>query len=145
MTVSQLLDDLETIGNRKSHRYIWAASLFYHAAIMLSRYNIRKTVGQRESITFYGMVLAPSSAGKSFSIAQVEKMFNLDKYPHAMLQFYENLVSAMPEQPAEYADVIRYMPKSTTSSLDGTKEGLYSITYAQQMSDYGSLNLYTDE
>ena len=145
MTIDEILDGLETIGNRKSHRYIWAASLFYHAAIMLSRYSIRKTIGQRESITFYGLVFAPSAHGKTYSIHKVEKMFKLENYPAAMMSFYDNNVSNLPEMPTDYDDVIRYMPKSTTSSLDGTKEGLYSITYAQRMSDYGSLNLYTDE
>jgi hypothetical protein len=145
MLVSEILDDLETIGNRKSHRYIWAASLFYHASIMLSRYGIRKTVGQREAITFYSLLFASSGIGKSFSISQVEKMFKLENYTKAMLSFYENNISALPEAPDDYDDVIRYMPKSTTLSLDGTKEGLYSIAYAQSMSGYGSLNLYTDE
>jgi len=143
--VDEIIDALTTIGRRKTPSMVWKMSLFYFTSIMLSRYNIRKSVGQRQEIQFFSLLFASSGLGKSYTLSTVEKMFKFKYYPEAMMAFYEDSISHLPDQPSEYNDVKRYMPKSVTSSLEGSKEGLYYLAYAQNASNYGSLNLYSEE
>ena len=145
MKTEEILDCLETVGKRKTDRMIWESSLYYFISILMNKYNFRKTIGSRNAIRYYSIVFAQSGVGKSFSLSTLEKLFHLDNYGQAMKRFFEQSVSMLPEAPSDVAEVLRYMPKTAITGLEGTKEGLFYITLSQVSSNFGSLNMMTEE
>lgn len=145
MTIDQILDELETIGKRKTPRLIWESVLYYYASIMLNKYNFRKNVGSKPFIRYYSIIFASSGVGKSFVLNQIENMCGLEQYPGAMTAFYRDSLSRLPEIPEDRDEVLRYMPKSVTIGVEGTAEGLFYVTKSQVGSMFGSLNLATEE
>ena len=145
MKTEEILDCLETVGKRRTDRMIWESSLYYFTSILMSKYNFRKTIGSRRAVRYYSIVFAQSGVGKSFSLSTLEKIFHLENYGQAMKQFFEQSVAMLPESPDDVAEVLRYMPKTAITGLEGTKEGLFYITLSQVSSNFGSLNVMTEE
>ena len=147
MEIEQMLNQLETLGKRKSPRIMWEAVLYYYGAIMLNKYSFRKSIGSKQAIRYYSIIFGSSGIGKSFILNQVEKMCHLEQYAEAMNATYNNMLRDLPEQPpaADVNEILRYMPKSVTIGIEGTSEGLFYVAQSQSASDFGSLNLQTDE
>ena len=140
-----MLDELETCGKRKTDRIIWETALYYYGSILMNKYNFRKSIGSKPLIRYYTIVFSPSGTGKSYILNTVEKMCNLEKYSDAMRSFYDHAVGMLPVQPDDYSEVLRYMPKSVTIGVEGTAEGLFYVAKSQRTSNFGSLNLSTEE
>ena len=145
MKVEEIIECLSTHGKRRTDYMIWESSLYYFAAILMNKFNFRKTIGSRKAIRYYSIVFAQSGVGKSFSLSTLEKIFQLENYGQAMKMFFEQSVSLLPENPEVVAEVLRYMPKTAITGLEGTKEGLFYITLSQVASNFGSLNMMTEE
>ena len=145
MKVEDIVECLTTHGKRKTDPLIWESSLYYFTAILMNKYNFRKIIGSRKSIRYYSIVFAQSGVGKSFSLSTLEKIFHLDNYGQAMKRFFEQSMSMLPESPDDIDEILRYMPKSAITGLEGTKEGLFYITLSQVASNFGSLNIMTEE
>lgn len=144
MQIEQMLEQLGTVGKRKTDPLIWQSCLFYYGAIMMNKYNFRKQTGSK-AIRYFSLVFAPSGIGKDFSMNTVQKMCGLDKYSDSMMKFYERHVSMLPEEPEELGEIKRYMPKSPTVGIEGTAEGLYMVAQSQKASGFGSLNIESRE
>ena len=145
MKVEDIVECLTTHGKRKTDPLIWESSLYYFTAILMNKYNFRKIIGSRKAIRYYSIVFAQSGVGKSFSLSTLEKIFHLDNYGQAMKRFFEQSMSMLPESPDDIDEILRYMPKSAITGLEGTKEGLFYITLSQVASNFGSLNIMTEE
>jgi len=145
MQIDEMLDQLETVGRRKTDRVIWESVLYYYGSILLNKYAYRKDLGSKRNIKFYSIVFANSGQGKSFVLSTVEKLFKLDNYGQAMLAYYNNSLNLLPDTPEEADEIKRYMPKSVTIGVEGTSEGLFQVIKSQNASGFGSLNLLTDE
>lgn len=144
MTIEEIVLELQTLGKRKTPSMLAEASLYYYASILLNKYNFRKKNGSGH-INYFSIVFANSGIGKDFMMNNVEKLFDLSKYPKAMMAYYENQISQLPEEPDDYGEIKRYMPKSTTIGIEGTSEGLYQVIQSQKSSCFGSLNLESRE
>ena len=145
MLVEEMLDQLETVGRRKTDRIIWETILYYYGSIMLNKYKFKKDVGSSENIKYYSIVFAGSGQGKSFSMGVIEKMCRLNNYSETMKSFYKQALRMLPEEPEGVDEVLRYMPKSVTIGVEGTAEGLFYVSQSQTSSQFGSLNLSTEE
>jgi len=145
MIIEEIVEKLSTVGKRRTDPLIWESSLYYFASILLNKYNYRKTIGSRRAIRYYSIVFAQSGVGKSFSLSTLEKIFHLENYGQAMKRFYEQSVSMLPEVPGDVDETLRYMPKTAITGLEGSKEGLFYVTAAQVASNFGSLNIMTEE
>jgi len=145
MTIEEMLDALETCGRRKTPRIIWESVLYYFGSIMLNKYKLRKFVGSRRDIRYYSIIFAKSGQGKSYSVNTIQKLCKLDKYPDAMSYYYKQSIKQLPEKSSDYEEILKYMPKSITIGVEGTAEGLFYVAKSQAESNFGSLNLYTDE
>ena len=148
MLIDDMLDKLVTVGKRKTPRIVWESVLYYYASILMSKYNIRKPVGSKPFIRYYSIIFSQSGSGKSFVLETIEKMCGLENYPAAMKQFFEKSLTMLPELPEPVADTdetLRYMPKSVTIGVEGTAEGLFYVAQAQRNSNFGSLNLSSEE
>ena len=147
MLIEQMLDQLETMGKRRSPRIIWQSVLYYYGSIMLNKYNLRKSIGSKSVIRYYSIIFGSSGIGKDYILNTIEKMCKLDNYAKAMNNIFENHISNLPESlsDADIDEVRRYMPKSVTIGLEGTSEGLFSVIQAQNTSGFGSINLSSSE
>ena len=145
MTTDQMLDQLETIGKRKTPRLIWESVLYYYASIMMNKYNMRKDIGSKSFIRYYSIIFSGSGTGKSFVLKKIEDMCKLNNYSAAMIATYKDNISRLPETPDDVDEVLRYMPKSITIGVEGTAEGLFYVSKSQASSGFGSLNLATEE
>jgi hypothetical protein len=141
MDIKDMVNTLEGYGARKTNPLIYESALYYFGSIVLNMYNYRKNYnGNDKYIKYYGMVLAGSGSGKSFAIKTVESLFDkLQFYRNNMRFVYVNHYNGSAEN-----DIYKYMP-AATSSLEGTKEGLFKVAQSQAMSGYGSLNLISEE
>jgi hypothetical protein len=145
MLIDEMLDQLETVGRRKTDRIIWESILYYYGSIMLNKYSFRKDIGSKKNIKYYSIVFAGSGQGKSFSMGVIEKLCKFGNYAGAMKSFYQKSLQSLPETVEEVAEVLRYMPKSVTIGVEGTSEGLFYVAQSQKSSRFGSLNLSTEE
>jgi len=145
MLIEEMLDQLETVGRRKTDRMIWESILYYYGSIALNKYRFVKSVGSTKNIKYYSIVFAKSSAGKSFAMKKVEKLFNFGDYGGLMSYFYKKQIERLPTEPDIVDEILRYMPKSVTIGVEGTTEGLFQVIQSQAASGFGSLNLSTDE
>lgn len=145
MKIKEMTDILSTHGKRRTDTLIWESSLYYFGAILLNKYNYRKIIGSREFIRFYSIVFAQSGVGKSFTLSTLEKLFQFEQYGLAMKMYFERSIALLPEEPDNVKEILRYMPKTATTGLEGTKEGLFYITNSQVMSGFGSMNIVTEE
>ena len=146
MTFDEMAEHLTTLGTRRTDKMIWKTALLYYSSISMSRFNFRKAIGTKPYVRFFGIVFAPSGVGKDFASANVEKLFKLDTYADTMMSRYETLLATVDTLDRKIsAEVKRYMPKSITVSLEGSKEGLFYVAQAQNASGYGSLNLQSSE
>lgn len=144
MQIEEMLEQLNTVGKRKTDPLIWQSCLFYYGAIMMNKYNFRKQTGSK-AIRYFSLVFAPSGIGKDFSMNTVQKMCGLEKYSDSMMKFYDRAIAMLPEQPEEVGEIKRYMPKSPTVGIEGTAEGLYMVAQSQKASGFGSLNIESRE
>ena len=145
MLIEEMLDQLETVGRRKTDRIIWESILYYYGSIMLNKYRFRKDVGGKKHIKYYSIIFAGSGQGKSFSMNVVEKLCKFGDYATTMKVFYSKALQQLPEEPDEVSEILRYMPKSVTIGVEGTVEGLFQVVQSQAASNFGSLNLSTEE
>ena len=145
MLIEEMLDQLETVGRRKTDRIIWETILYYFGSIMLNKYGSKKDLGSKKNIKYYSIVFAGSGQGKSFSMGIVEKLCKFGDYSGAMKSFYQKSLQTLPETPEEVSEILRYMPKSVTIGVEGTAEGLFYVAQSQKSSRFGSLNLSTEE
>ena len=145
MKIEEMLDSLQTVGRRKTDRMIWESILYYYGSIMLNKYRFKKDVGSSKHIRYYSIVFAQSGVGKSFGLGIVERLCKFNNYAEAMKLYYKKVLERLPEEPDEVSEVLRYMPKSVTIGIEGTAEGLFQVVQSQVSSQFGSLNLSTDE
>ncbi len=145
MTVEHIVECLETHGKRRTDPLLWESSLYYFTAVLLSKYNYRKTIGSRRAIRYYSLMFGQSGVGKSWCISVLEDIFHLENYGQAMKMFFEQSVSMLPEAPEDVAEVLRYLPKTATIGIEGTKEGLFNVAASQSAANFGSLNLISEE
>jgi len=144
MTLEEMLDELESMGRRKTPRSLIESVLFYYAAIIINKYNIRKTSGSKH-IKYFGLFFGESGVGKDFTMNEIEKLFDLSNYSKIMFAYYRKQIENLPEEPDNIKEILRYMPKSTTIGVEGTSEGLYQVIQSQKLSGFGSLNLESRE
>lgn len=145
MNVQQMVEQISTLGRRKNDPILVESILYYFGSIMLNKYKLRKTIGAKPYIRYYSIAFAPSSAGKSFMVDKIHKMCGLDNYSKIMHTNFNNKLSSLEDKPEGIDIVRRYIPKSVTIGLEGSKEALFNIIEAQAFSDFGSLNLLTEE
>ena len=144
MIIEQMIEELKTLGRRKTDPIIWESVLYYYAAIMLNKYAFRKSTGSGV-ITYFSIIFAGSGIGKSWSMKQVEKLFLLEGYQDIMMTYYTDGLKNIPDEVEDEAEIKRYMPRSITIGVEGTAEGLYQVAQSQRASNFGSLNLATEE
>ena len=145
MQIEQMIEKLSTLGKRKTPDIIWESVLYYYASIIMSKYNLRKSVGSKSFIRYYSIIFSQRGSGKSYVLEKIEDMFALENYGEAMKQFYDQSLAQLPEMPDNTDEVYRYMPKSVTIGVEGTAEGLFYVAQAQRDSNFGSLNLASEE
>jgi len=103
------------------------------------------------NINYFGITIAPSSAGKSFVYEQCKKLFGGDlnfKYKALITKGYE-LNTNNPTDDEITIDgfqtnIKNYIP-NFENTIEGTKEGLYLRALALSKSFFGSLNLIHEE
>lgn len=145
MKIEEIIEELNTCGRRKTPKLIWETSLYYYGSILMNKYNFRKSVGSKPFIRYYSIVFANSAIGKSFALNTVEDLCELSTYAQAMKQYFEQTIALLPSEPEDIAEIHRYMPKSVTIGVEGTSEGLFYVAQSQRNSNFGSLNLSTEE
>jgi len=103
------------------------------------------------NINYFGITIAPSSAGKSFVYEQCKKLFGED-----LNQKYKNLITKgyklNTQNPTDdeitidgfQTNIKNYIP-NFENTIEGTKEGLYLRALALSKSFFGSLNLIHEE
>ena len=148
MNIEKMLDQFETLGQKKTERIVWESALYYYGALLLNFFSIRKDEDAFNNIAikFYGIVLGDSGSGKSFIVKSMEKAFPLDGYENLYrLGLSENFAKVDPSSEETLDDVKRHLPTNIRTNMEGTQEGLFLTVYAQNMSRFGSINLFTDE
>ena len=144
MIVEQMIQELSTLGRRKTDSIIWESTLYYYGSILLNKYAFRKQTGSGR-IGYFSIIFAGSGIGKSYTVKQVEKICSLDNYAEIMMSFHTQMINALPEEAEDANEIKRYMPKSVTVGVEGTAEGLYQVAQSQKSAGFGSLNLLTEE
>ena len=71
MQIHEILDELEQTGSYNTNRLIYENALYYYGSILLNGYGIKL---EGKDIRYYGITLAPSSAGKDWANEQVIKI-----------------------------------------------------------------------
>ena len=149
MTIEQIVDELETLGKKKTDRDVWETTLYYYGAIMLNIMALRKDkeVNSSDHIIFYAIVLAGSGIGKTFSAKQLEKLWGFEGYAERYIKYLNKYYNQCPDSGTlpEREEDVRYMPKDMILNLEGTQEGLFFTAKAQLNSNFGSINIFTDE
>jgi hypothetical protein len=153
MEIKDIVQLLTTIGRRKTQDKIWETTLYYYTSIMINRYGLKKSIAHmKKDIKFFAFLFAQSSAGKSFTVSTIEKIFTnaLTNYNYTMEQKLKLQIQKIKEAGHQIDEddvnkLFRYLPKSPTISLNGTAEGLYEVCNSQLLSNFGSFNLFNDE
>ena len=148
MTLEEILDDLETAGEKKTDRLIWQTALMYYGSILLNMIQIKKheDVDTNENIRFFGLIISGSGSGKDYSAKTIEKLMPLGNYKKRMKERINQNFSELPEFNAEEKEeILRFLPTGLKTNVEGTPEGLFMVALAQLSSGYGSLNLFNSE
>ena len=148
MLLEEILNDLETHGEKKTDRLIWQTALMYYGSILLNALKIKKheEVDGNENIRFFGMIISGSGSGKDFSAKTIEKLMPLSKYKKKMKEAIDENFNRLPEfNTEEKEEILRFLPTGLKTSVEGTPEGLFMVALSQLSSDYGSLNLFNSE
>jgi hypothetical protein len=146
MKIQAMIDELCTMGKRKNDPLMIETILYYFGSIMLNKYKLRKGLpGMKPYVRYYTVFFGNSGLGKSFNTKQIEKLCGLNTYSELMHNSFISKLQKMPDRPDGIETTMRYIPKSVTIGLEGSKEGLFSVVEAQAFSDFGSLNLISEE
>ena len=70
-----ILDELEAQGKRKTPRAMYANALFFNLSVLLNVTSGRVQKEDGSGINYYGITLAGSSLGKSWSFNVIKNMF----------------------------------------------------------------------
>ncbi len=145
MKIDNIVKSLCTLGRRSTDPDMALGAVLYYGAILISRYDIKKDVSNlNDFINIYILMFGKSGVGKTYVINQVEKLCSLENYPEQRKIMYEHFIDLEPDGEKD-PEVLRFLPSSTTTSLDGSKEGLFQICNAVKKSGFASLNLFADE
>jgi len=109
--------------------------------------------GLETHLNYFGISVAPSSAGKDFSLKYIQKMFNINssKYAESIKAGY---IEATKSIDGNFADIdidgtkvplSSFLPNDLTINIEGTPEGLYLRALALSKSFLGSLNIVNNE
>ena len=148
MTLEEILDDLETHGEKKTDRLIWQTALMYYGSILLNALKIKKDeeIDSHPHIRFFGMIVSGSGSGKDFSAKSIEKLMPLSSYRKKMKASIHSAYSKLPEYNVEEKEeILNFLPTGLKTNVEGTPEGLFMVALAQRTSEYGSLNLFNSE
>ena len=148
MKVEDMVQQLSTLGRRRTDPLMWESILYYYGSIMLSKFRYRKEVGSTDAIRYFGIIFANSGIGKSYAMNKIEKYVDLREYSGLMLRYFNQsqTLSTRSDQPLpDPEEIIKYMPKSSTIGVEGTAEGLFQVAQSQAASMFGSLNLSSEE
>ena len=138
MQIHEILDELEQTGSYNTNRLIYENALYYYGSILLNGYGIKL---EGKDIRYYGITLAPSSAGKDWANEQVIKILFQGKEKY-YAQRMRDVANQMFDGKYHFSTGLQ---TGMTVSLEGTKEGLFFVTQAQANSGFGSLNLIANE
>jgi hypothetical protein len=138
MKINEILDELELTGSYNTDRLIYENALYFYGSILMNGYNVRL---EGRNVIYFGITLAPSSAGKDWANDQVLKiLFNGNDRTYA--QAMRESANVMFENDYPFSTGLQ---TGMTISLEGTKEGLFTVAQAQANSGFGSLNLIANE
>jgi len=145
MKFDEIVERISTQGRRKNDKQMVEITLLYYGSILFNRYDRYKEVSNLKShVNFYGMVFGSSGIGKGFIIGIIEKLCNLEHYSDQYISMYEffteDIGAIEPDN-----NVKKFIPTSTTISVNGSAEGLYSVARAVDDSGFGSINLIFEE
>lgn len=150
--INYLLDRLEIQGDRKTDRLVYLNALLFHASIVLNATSgsVKKYNGK--NVTFYGLTLANSAAGKDFSFELASQVMhtNSESFKKAYISLMKSNLFKNIEHNEEYDDEMKerltsYVPQNVIVSASGTKEGVYSLANSIALSQFGSLNITSSE
>jgi hypothetical protein len=144
MKLDEIIKVLSSAGRRKQDPLMVEVGLMYYGAILMNRYSLVKDVrAVNKYINMYAIILAGSGVGKDFTLKNIEKNINIKNYPEQMEKVYEFHLNLIDEKPDK--DILRYMPHTVTSALEGSKEGLFYLCKSVEESRFGSVNLMSTE
>ena len=145
MTVSDITKEIIKSGKRKNDPMIVKSVLFYYGAILLNRYSIKKNIETLPNrINYLTLVFANSGVGKDYTINQIESLCGLENYAEQRRNVYLYICSLLDEEPDD--DVVKFLKGNSYSlGIRGTKEGLFKYCKAYSASQFGSINIQTDE
>ena len=130
MKTEEILDKLETIGEKVTDRIVWETVLYYNASIALSIPSIRKQLKDNtmEQIIFYGIVLGDSGSGKSFVEKSVAKLFPFTNYTDFYIKYLEHYYEQMNDEGwrEEKEEDMRFLPKDALVTLKVHKRVYFS-------------------
>jgi len=145
MKIDDIVNEIIKAGKRKTDPMIIKATLLYFGAILLNRYSIRKNIDTLPNrINAYFLVFAVSGSGKSFIIKIVENLCDLESYAKQRKTVYEYIMDLSECEPDD--QTIKFLQGNAYSlGVSGTKEGLFEYCKAYTTSQFGSINIQSDE
>ena len=147
MIVDDIVNYINSKGSFETPREIIESALWYQISCLVGL--TRKEIiyeNNAISINFLAVTLAGSGQGKSFSLKEIKKLFDIpdEKYYAAILESYKEM---NPEGVKVLDDVelSNYIPKSMDINIEGTTQGLYMRCLALSYSERGSINILNEE
>ncbi len=74
MIIEQMVEQLSTLGRRRTDKLIWESVLYYYGSILLNKYKFRKSTGS-STIKYYTIIFASSGIGKGWAVHKTEELF----------------------------------------------------------------------
>ncbi len=150
--ISQIINYINSQGRFVSQRELIENAFWFTFSSLLG--SVQPKVEYKYklyNINYFGITIAPSSAGKSFVYEQCKKLFGEDlnfRYKKLIEKGYE-LNTHNPSEDEITIDgfqtnIKNYIP-NFENTIEGTKEGLYLRALALSKSYFGSLNLIHEE
>ena len=145
MKIDEIIKEIIKTGKRKNDPLIIKSILLYYGAILLNRYSIKKEIDTLPNrINYLTLIFANSGSGKSYLINQIESLCGLENYAEQRINVYLYLCSLLEEEPDK--EILKFLQGNSYSlGIKGTKEGLFKYCKAYSASQFGSINIQTDE
>ncbi len=143
MKVEEIVEELSSLGRRKTDPLIWESMLYFFASVKLNEFSLRKTIGRNKFIRSYFIIFSSSGSGKDYSMSRVRELFDLESYHIKQAAVYDSISQEVDKEDKE--ENLRFMPGDALVPASGTQEGLFLMAKAVSESGYGSLNLFLNE
>lgn len=154
MYVSHIVNYINSQGRFETSKEIIENAWWFSVSSLIGLLQLKISY-KKLPLNYFGITIASSSAGKSFSLDKAIELLNpnMRGYKNVIIQGFQKANMALPFDDEEGEIVIEgskfplknFLPLDLTINIEGTPEGLYLRALALSHSWCGSLNVVNEE